>query len=233
MKLVIDGIPVTVFRKRIKNMHLYVKAPDGLVEVTAPMRMDREIIINFVHSKIDWVREKQEEFISRPRPGKRQYQSGESLYLWGKRYELQVSAGTRYDLVLKGNSAYFTVRAGSTVEQRDNYIREWYRKILKERIDTRLPIIEAETGLHCSGWQTKSMTTRWGTCNTGTKKIWLNLWLVKKPPVCLDYVILHELVHTIVRNHGADFAAMMNRFLPEWREIRAMLNTSLPDDYEL
>lgn len=179
------------------------------------------------------MREKQEEFISRPRPGKRRYQSGESLYLWGDRYELQVLTGKRYNLMLQGDTAYFTVREGSTVEQKDNYVREWYRELLKERIDVRLPIIEAETGLHCSGWQTKSMTTRWGTCNTGTKKIWLNLWLVKKPPVCLDYVILHELVHTIVRNHGADFAAMMSRFLPEWREIRVMLNAGLPDDYEL
>ncbi len=233
MKLMVDGIPVTVFRKRIKNMHLYVKAPDGCVEVTAPMRMDREIIINFVHEKSGWVREKQEEFANRPRPRKRQYLSGESLYLWGRRYELQVLEGKRYGLMLEGATAWFTVRAGSTVEQRERYVAEWYRDRLKERIAVRLPAIEMQTGLHCSGWQTKNMTTRWGSCNTGTDKIWLNLWLVKKPEICLDYVILHELVHTRVRNHGADFVAMMDRLMPEWKEIRRVLNTCLPDDYEL
>lgn len=233
MDLMIDQIPVTVFRKPIKNMHLYVKAPDGRVEVTAPVRMDRRVIIEFVHSKIGWIREKQAEFASRPVPGKRRYRSGESLYLWGERYELQVLGGTHYDLKIKEHTAYFTVRAGSTAEQRERYIKEWYRNALKERIAVRLPVIEARTNLHCSGWQTKDMVTRWGTCNTGTKKIWLSLWLVKKPPVCLDYVILHELVHTKIRNHGADFAAMMSRFMPDWKEIRVLLNTGLADDYEM
>lgn len=232
-RLVIDGIPVTLIRKRIKNLHLYVKGPEGDVEVTAPVRMEQTAILDFVRSKESWIREKQQELAARPRPAKRQYRSGESLYLWGKRYELEILAGSQYQIRLQGDKAFFTVRAGSRVEQREAFVREWYRDCLKERIGERLPVIEAATGLHCSGWQTKAMTTRWGTCNVGTKKIWLCLWLAKKPPICLDYVILHELVHTRVRNHGADFAAMMDRFMPQWREIRALLNTSLPDDYEI
>lgn len=227
MELIIDQIPVTVIRKQIKHMHLYVKAPDGRVEVTAPMRMSTAVITEFVHSKNHWIREKQAEIVSRPRPEKRQYRSGESLYLWGERYELQVFGGGKYSLTIKDQTAYFTVCAGSTAQQREHYVKEWYREVLKERIAERLPVIEEQTGLHCSGWQTKDMTTRWGTCNTTTKKIWLSLWLVKRPLICLDYVILHELVHTKIRNHGADFAAMMSYYMPNWKEIRILLNTEL------
>ncbi len=232
MELLIDGIPVTVTHKRIKNMHLYVKAPDGRVEVTAPMRTGRETITGFVHTNIGWVRKKQEEIVSRPQPEACRYESGESLYLWGKRYELRVACGSRYGMSLDKGTAYLTVREGSSQEQRERYVNEWYRGILKARIAERLPLIEERTDLHCSGWQTKNMTTRWGTCNTRTKKIWLNLQLVKWYPVCLDYVILHELVHTKVKNHGPDFAAMMDQLMPEWRKLRAALNAGEARDQQ-
>ena len=64
------------------------------------------------------------------------------------------------------------------------------------------------------------MKTRWGTCNTVTGKIWLNLQLAKKPLICLEYVILHELTHLKVRNHGKDFIAVMDRYMPDWQTIK-------------
>jgi predicted metal-dependent hydrolase len=124
------------------------------------------------------------------------------------------------------------VRENSTVEQRGRWVNEWYREQLKEKIQKYLPKWEAITGLYPSSWQTKYMTTRWGTCNTKTGKIWFNLQLAKKPVECLEYVILHELVHLKVKNHGPDFVAMMDLHMPYWRDVRKNLNSQMLDFYE-
>lgn len=133
--------------------------------------------------------------------------------------------------MLSGNSALLTVRKESTAKQRENFVNEWYREHLKSEIAKLLPKWERITGLKCSSWQTKYMTTRWGTCNAQTKKIWINLQLAKKPVACLEYVILHELAHTQVRNHGSDFIAIMDQYMPYWRDVKKKLNDSKLDYY--
>lgn len=127
-------------------------------------------------------------------------------------------------VALNGNEAVLTVRKESTAKQREAFVNEWYRSLLKEKIEIYLPKWEKITGLYCDSWQTKYMTTRWGTCNTNTRKIWLNLQLAKKPMECLEYVILHELTHLKVRNHGKDFIAIMDQYMPYWRETKKLLN---------
>lgn len=114
----------------------------------------------------------------------------------------------------------------------DAYVKEEYRKILKEEIEKRLPKWETQTGLKCDSWQTKYMVTKWGACSTDKKKLWFNLQLAQKPYACLDYIILHELTHLITRKHDATFIAHMDRHMPNWREIRKELNDSRLDYYE-
>ena len=226
----IAGIPVKIIKKDIKNMHLYVKPPDGHVEVSAPRHLSEESILMFVRTRLGWIRKQQEKFLAQPRQTERQFVSGETMYIWGKQYFLQVEYSNKGNsLVLSCDSAVLTVRKESTAKHRENYVNEWYRSQLKKEIEKRLPKWEARTGLHCSSWQTKYMTTKWGTCNTQTGKIWLNLQLAKKPFECLDYVILHELVHLRVRNHGTEFIAILDEHMPYWREIRKRLNDSILD----
>lgn len=226
----IVGIPVKIIKKDIKNMHLYVKPPDGHVVVSAPRHLPEESILMFVRTRLGWIKKQQEKFLAQPRQTERQFVSGETMYIWGKQYFLQVEYSSKGNaLALSGDSAILTVRKESTAKQRENYVNEWYRSQLKKEIEKRLPKWEARTGLHCSSWQTKYMTTKWGTCNTQTGKIWLNLQLAKKPFECLDYVILHELAHLRVRNHGAEFIAILDEHMPYWREIRKLLNDSILD----
>ena len=135
-------------------------------------------------------------------------------------------------LILVGNRAFLTVRKESNAQQRENFVNGWYREVLKSEIEKRLPELEKSSGFHCNGWQVKYMTTRWGTCNTETKKIWLNLQLAKKPLICLDYIILHELVHLAIRNHSESFTAMMDQLMPAWREVRNRLNDQILDYME-
>ena len=229
MTIEVSGIPISVVKKNIKNLHLYVKPPDGHVEVSAPNKLSDESIELFVRTKVSWIR-KQQKFEKQERQSEREYVSGETLYLWGKPYYLHVEySNAGNSLILNGEDAVLTVRKESTAKQRENWVNEWYRSHLKDEIAARLPKWEDVTGLHPTSWQTKYMTTRWGTCNTTSGKIWLNLQLAKKPMECLDYVILHELVHLKVRNHGKEFVAMMNQYMPYWREVRKLLNDSKLD----
>ncbi len=233
MRIMVNGIEVSVTKKAIKNMHLYVKPPDGHVEVSAPANLSNESIEIFIRTKIGWIKRQQEKFEQQPRQTAREYVSGEALYVWGRQYYLLVNYSNRGNsLELDGDKAILTVREESTAEQRGRFVNEWYREILKAEIERVLPKWEEITGLHPNGWQTKNMTTRWGTCNVKTHKIWLNLQLAKKTPECLDYVILHELTHLMEKNHNNNFVAHMDRFMPNWREIRKKLNSQILDYFE-
>lgn len=230
MKLVVNGIEVSVVKKPIKNMHLYVKPPEGRVEVSAPIGLSDESIELFIRTKIGWIRRQQEKFEKQPRQTEREYVSGEAFYVWGRQYYLLVNYSNKGNsLVLDGDKAILTVREGSTVEQRERFVNEWYRGVLKAEIEQLLPKWVEITGLRPDSWQTKNMTTRWGTCNVKTRKIWLNLQLAKKPIDCLEYVILHELAHLEVKNHNEQFIAIMDRHMSNWREIRKKLNDQILD----
>ena len=230
MHIVVSGIPVEIIKKNIKNMHLYVKPPEGRVEVSAPLNMSNDSIELFLRTKLGWIKKQQEKFENQARQSAREYVSGETLYLWGEAYYLNVRYSNRGNsLTLHGGEATLVVRENSTVEQRGRWVNEWYREQLKEKIQKYMPKWEAITELHPTSWQTKYMTTRWGTCNTKTGKIWFNLQLAKKPVECLEYVILHELVHLKVKNHSPDFVAMMDQYMPYWREVKKQLNDYILD----
>ena len=224
MQTVIDGIEITITRKAIKNMYLYVKPPDGRVELSAPMRQSEDSIRAFILLKLGWIRRRQEQIARRSVPQKRAFVAGEPLYVWGRKYVLRVTEGKRYSLVLEGDDALFTVRGGSASDRRERFVNEWYRALLIAEIKRLLPKWEGLTGLQPSSWQTKNMTTRWGTCNVKSRKIWLSLQLAQKPKECLGYVIVHELTHLKERGHNARFQSLMDQFMPDWRERKRSLN---------
>ena len=237
MQIVVSNISVEVIRKNIKNMHLAVLPPDGRVRVSAPTQLTDEAITMFVRTKLGWIKKQQEKFQQQPRQSERQYVSGETLYVWGKQYFLQVEYSYKGNaLTLSGDKAILTVRKESSPKQRGSFVNEWYRSLLKQEVAKYLPKWEKTTGLYCSSWQSKYMTTKWGTCNPTSKKIWLNVQLAKKPIECLEYVILHELAHLKVHNHGPEFTAILDQYMPYWRDHRRRLNDStldyLPSQHE-
>ncbi|MHA1974855.1 MAG: M48 family metallopeptidase [Candidatus Hodarchaeales archaeon] len=227
--MIVAGMEVRIDRKDIKNMHLYVKPPNGTVSVSAPHELSDETIERFVRTKTRWLKIQKSKFTEQLRQTERKYVSGETLYLWGKQYFLQVNYAYRNSLELAGDNAILTVREKSTARHRDNFVREWYREKLKAEITKLLPKWEKITGLKCSSWQTKYMKTKWGSCNIETKKIWFNLQLAKKPIECLEYIILHELIHMSVKNHNEDFVALMDKHMPFWREVKKKLNDQILD----
>lgn len=224
--LIVSGIPVEVCKKRIKNMHLYVKPPDGRVVVSAPLCMSNKTIERFVKSKLAWIEKQRTKIQGRHYQVGREYKTGERLSVWGRPYLLQVEPGSRYTLELSEDTATarLTAREDSTVAQRERFVREWYREQLKTEIARLLPVWEKRMGLKASSWQTKYMTSRWGTCNTKVGRLWFNVQLAQKAPECLEYVVVHELAHLAEKGHGERFKAIMDTYLPTWRAIRATMN---------
>ena len=225
MVIVVDGISAEVVRKRIRTLRLTVLPPDGRVRISAPMLLPKSAILAFAESKTGWIRNQQEKMKQRQaqQPAELQYVSGETLPVWGREYTLYVREEARWSVTPAGDMLVLAAPGNSTREQREARMNEWYRTLLKAETERRLPVWEQKTGLYCDTWQTKNMKTRWGTCNPGARRIWLSVQLAKKPPECLDYVILHELTHLKIRNHGKDFWQFVERYMPDWRERRKLL----------
>ena len=225
MQRTIDGLSVTIVRKSIKNMHLRVLSPDGEIQITAPNRLPLSQIDRFVREKRGWIEARQQQLAERPAATNPAFADGQTVYLWGGSYTLRLEEASRGRSALqRGQEIVLSVHPEDDTSQRESLLNDFYREALSERIAARLPLWEARTGLHPSAWQIKNMKTRWGTCNTATRKIWLNLQLAKQPPVCLDYVIAHELTHLRYPGHGQDFQAFLTRAMPNWPEVRKTLN---------
>ena len=233
MRIVISGIPIDIQKKNIKNMHLQIKPPDGHVVISAPLSMDDKAIEVYARTNLSWIKKQIETVQQQPRNAKRQYVSGETMYIWGKQYYLSfIPDAQKNSFEIQGDKVILSMREDSTVKQRENYVREQYRSLLKVEIERLLPKWEQITELHCESWQTKYMVTRWGTCNTEKKKLWFNLQLAQKPIECLEYVILHELIHLRERTHNSTFIAYMDMYMKNWRAVRKELNDSRLDYYD-
>ena len=227
MKIYVSGIEIEIIRKNIKNMHLYVMRPDGKVRITVPSRLSEKRIVDFISSHIDWIIDKQKEILDEPCTPPLTYTDGETLTVFGEPYTLEIIESNRNGLSFLGNKAILSCKASASADRRKEIIEKALREALYEKTAPLFEKWESITGLYASSYQIKKMKTRWGTCNTRTKKIWLNLELAKKPIECIEYVILHELSHLSVSNHGKDFQALMDRYMPLWRELRKKLNEKI------
>ena len=232
MNIDISGIDVQINKKNIKNMHLSVKPPLGKVVVSAPLLMSQKSIENFIRLNSVWIRKQQEKFVNQPRMSARQYVSGETYYIWGKQYFLEFVPAAKRNFKIDGNKIVLSMKENTTAGQRERFVREQFRKILTEQLERLIPKWEKTTGLYCNSFQTKYMMTRWGTCNSKAKRIWINLQMVEKPLECLEYVILHELTHLKISNHGKDFIANMDKYMPDWKDKKNLLNEQILDSYK-
>lgn len=231
MNITIGGIDVLVNKKNIKNMHLSVKPPLGNVVVSAPLLMSKNSIENFVRLNLTWIKRQQEKFKKQLRMTARQYVSGETYYIWGRQFFLEFLPSSKNVFKIDGNKIILEMKENSTVEQREHFMRGQFRQILNKQLDRLVPKWEAITELYCDSYRTKYMLTRWGTCNPKAKRIWINLQMVEKPLECLEYVILHELMHLEVSNHGKDFTAHLEKYMPDWKGRKNLLNEQILDCY--
>ncbi len=225
-QITVSDLAIEVERKNIKNMHLSVNPPNGWVRIAAPLNIDDDAIRLFAVSKLSWIHKQQRKFETQARQSKREFVSGESHYFNGERYLLNVIYRKGNSKVVIRNKTYIDlyVREKSSQESRGRVLTEWYRKQLKAKIPDMVNKWQETIGVKLNGWGVRQMKTRWGTCNIEEKHIWLNLELAKKPDLCLEYIIVHELVHLQERKHNDHFVALMDEFMPNWRLYRDELN---------
>ncbi len=222
----VHGLLVDVVRKDIKNLHLAVYPPHGKIRVAVPLRLDDEAVRLAVISRLGWIKRQQAKFKEQERQTQREYVSGESHYFQGARYRLNIIFQDAPGKVAIRNKQFIDlyVRPTSTTEQRQRVMAAWYRAYLKETLPSLVAQWEKVMGIKVTEWAIKQMKTKWGTCNIEAGRIWLNLELAKKSPRCLEYIVVHEMVHLLERLHNDRFRTLISQYLPQWLLIRDELN---------
>jgi len=225
-KIKIGDIEINIIRKNIKNLHLGVYPPNGRVRIAAPSKTSDESIRLFAISKINWIKRQKVKFDRQERESDREYVSGESHYFFGKRYllnivqidpkpKVEIKKKTHIDLYIKPNTSQ---------ERKKKLVEDWYREEIKKQLPSLVKKWEKIVGMKVKDIMIRKMKTKWGSCNQKDKRIILNLELAKKPLNCLEYILVHEMVHFIEKNHTEKFKALMDSFMPKWESHKKELN---------
>lgn len=228
----LGDIKVDVVLKDIKNIHLSVYPPTGRVRISAPARMSLDTIRVFAISKLDWIKQQQQKLQAQEREAPREYLELESHYVWGKRYLLRVIESNEASSVeLSHRYMLLRVRPGADETKKQAVVEEWYRAQLKQAVPPLIAKWEWLLGVKVQRFFVQRMKTKWGSCNPRAGNIRLNTDLAKKPKECLEYIIVHEMVHLLEPTHNARFVALMDQFMPKWQFFREELNR-LPVSHE-
>ena len=221
----LDEIVISVVQKNIKNVHLSVYPPMGNVRISAPLRMNLDTIRVFAISKLDWIRHQQQKLRNQVRETPREYIDRENHYLWGKCYLLnliEIEAPARIEL--QHDHILLQVRPGATTDRKRTIVDEFYRSQIEAAIPPLIVKWEDLMGVSVASFSIRKMKTKWGSCTPALQTIRFNLELAKKSVECLEYVIVHEMVHLLEPSHNYRFVALIDSFMPKWRFYQSELN---------
>lgn len=218
-------IAVDVVKKDIKNIHLGVYPPSGKVRISAPLRMDLDTIRVFAITKLGWIKSQQQKLREQERETPREYLDRESHYVWGRRHLLKVIEKDAAPAVaLKHNKMILQIRPATSCERRQAILNAWYREKLRKAVPTLIEKWEPLMGVKVERFFVQKMKTKWGSCSPSSKGIRLNTELAKKPPECLEYIVVHEMAHLLEPTHNTRFISLMDQFMPKWRFYKDELN---------
>ncbi|MDA3441923.1 M48 family metallopeptidase [Acinetobacter bereziniae] len=229
--LKIGSLDIEVHRKDVKNLNITVHPPLGDVRVSVPLSMSETSVRMAIIGRLAWIKKQQADFKEQRRQSKREMISGESHYLWGKHYRLNVIERNGKHVIKKhGKWLDLYVSPNATEDNRRKVIEAFYRIELKTALDDLL--VEWQKRLHVklNAYGIRKMKTKWGSCNTDAARTLFNLELAKKPYECLEYIVVHELVHLLVRTHNDEFKALMDVHVPDWKLRKALLKDQLLTD---
>ncbi|MBV1758061.1 MAG: M48 family metallopeptidase [Dethiosulfatibacter sp.] len=220
-----EGIEIEISRKKMKNLRLTVNPPEGRVKLSVPHKIDSEIVDRFILSKMDWIKKKRSKYKDRVIEQPKEYKSGEIYPLLGINYQLTVmETKEKQKIEIKDDKAIMMfIRPNSTLGKRHKLMMEFQRSILKELLPTFIVKWEVQLGVTVREFNVKKMKTKWGTCNITKKRIWINLELIKHPVECLEYIVVHEMMHLLERYHNKRFYKLMDDFYPEWKVLKKKL----------
>ena len=231
-QITVGGVTVDVVHKDIKNVHLSVHPPTGRVTIAAPSHMSLDTVRLFAIAKVSWIRQQQDKLSQQDRETPKEFLSRESHYVWGERYLMKVvEVDAPPAIELKHTRMVFQIRPGMDNDKKKELLDGWYRELVREAIGLLFATWEQRIGVKASGVSVRRMKTKWGSCNPTAKTILLNTDLAKKPRECLEYIVVHELVHLLEPTHNERFIKMIDQHMPKWQSHSQLLN-SLPVRHE-
>jgi predicted metal-dependent hydrolase len=224
-RIELGEIEIEVVKKDIKNIHLSVYPPVGRVRISAPFRMKLDTIRVFAISKLGWIKQRQRQLQEQERETPREYVDRESHYVWGKRYLLKViESNDPPGIELMHSEMRLRVRPGVTDEKKQAIVEDWYRDQLKKVIPSLIAKWEPLIGVKVERFFVQRMKTKWGSCSRDASSLRFNTELAKKPPQCLEYIVVHEMAHLLEPTHNSRFIAFLDQFMPKWQFYREELN---------
>ena len=216
---------IEVHRKDIKNLHLSVLPPHGRVRVAAPRQINPDTIRVFVISKLEWIRRQQRKMDAQEREAPREYLDRESHYVWGRRYLLKrIEEEAAPSVELRHSRLVLQVRPGTDEARSREILEVWYREQIRVAVPSLIAKWEPVMGVKVGRVFVQRMKTRWGSCNPESQSIRLNTDLAKKPPECLEYIMVHEMAHLLEPTHNPRFRSLMNLFMPQSQHLKDELN---------
>lgn len=236
--LMLGSIPIEVNYRKVKSIRLTVYPSGGKVKISSPQGMTREAIEKFAASKITWIKKHRDKFLKNPSNGK--LQAGETLrnhssvYIWGIEHRLELIEHTgakasraNSKVAVSGGQMLMYIRPLSTKAKKMQILDRWYRRILKEAAEEMIKKWEEVIGVEVRKLYVRKMKSHWGSCNYEKQTLRLNSELAKRNPECLEYVIVHEMLHIIEKGHNKNFYRLLNNYIPDWKIIRNRMKTGL------
>ncbi len=222
----LEGVPFEVARKNIKHMYIRLCPDTGIVKISAPRGVSRGVIKGFALTKLAWINKHRPAAVKKIRTS-RSFKTGEAHYFRGEEYRLDVilrDGPPGVELIAADKTIRLCIRKEESPEKKRELLESWYTARLKERLAGLVPEWEKKIGASAKEWRVRKMKRRWGTCSVNERRIWFNLELVKKPDRCLEYIVVHELAHLLEAGHNRKYRELMDKLLPEWRELKDELN---------
>lgn len=226
--IAVGELRVDLVRKDIKNLHLGVYPPNGRVRIAVPLNIPDDAVRAAITRKMAWIKKQQAEFLKQERQGPREGVSGETYYFFGEKRRMKLVDSTKRGEIKLPSKKYIELHidVDASTEKKLLVIDRWYRAELLNYIERVLPHWQEVTALVPNSWSIRKMKTRWGSCDGEQRKLTFNLELVKKSPQCLDYILVHELIHLVEPLHNDNFVKLMDAHLPNWRAHKDLLQSS-------
>lgn len=224
-QLLFENLQIKVLRKKVKHISLRIRPPEGRLEVTTPVYLSETDLQRLLVDKLPWIRRKQEQIQQNRQPTELEYLAGEKIAYLGQEYPLRITFQSGKAQLSLVNQEYWQLSCPQEFsrDSRAAVFESWYRQAFKQLLPALIEKWQLTIGQSASHWVIKKMKTRWGSCNPSTRRIALNLELVKYPLACIEYVVVHELVHLIEPSHNQRFKALMSQFMPQWPALKAQL----------
>lgn len=220
----IGDIQIEVRFKPIKNLHLSVHPPNGEVRISSPEFYDVDKIRTYAATKLAWIKKEQKKFLAQEREFPRKYLTQESHYFFGERFLLKLEKSTKNKVSIQGKKLLIQSRFPEDKKLSHHLLYQFYRRELRRILKEMLVRNAHAMDLEIPDFKIRKMKTKWGSCNSEKNLLWFNIELAKKPMDCVEYIVVHELVHLIERHHNKRFVILLDKFFPNWQAQKQILN---------